>query len=410
MRTTFVFTTSVQRGPSKQTASDGMMSWTTMAMVSKGMARLRAALTGATVRAHIEQRATECSIEAAQAPREAAMQEARDVQEAMAAWRSRNDKAQATAKLSATMPMAIVRRRRVWQMHTFWQAMAQQRCRNKSLMDCCLRQMRRMQHAPDRVQAANRLHATMQRTLVRKALWETTARYKHGQQWRLHRKAQQHWCLAHMLHAWHVMQLQGVNKAKVQQARDACKRIKASMAMVAEMQRAQLRKTCCKAAYLRLAATYAMVEVKRVVTSLVQQEEKLRAVQDVKNRREAAAARPETRSMVQQLLSKTRAVERDVSVLQATLRASNAKRMVASMVSNRTQSASRLQALVAPTIARRTVRHSLGAQRRDIDKQHLALLQKQQHIERTSPAQEAAGTGRLRGLANRATRAATVKY
>ena len=106
------------------------------------------------------------------------------------------------------------------------------------------------------------------------------------------------------------------------------------MAMVAEMQQTRVRKTCCHAAYLRLAATFAMVKVKGVVTSLVQHEEKLQAAQNIlperfttsdleaalrKNRREAAAAVPETQSMVQQLLSKTRAVERDASVLQATL-------------------------------------------------------------------------------------------
>ena len=101
----------------------------------EGMARLRAALVGATVRAHTKQRVAECYIETAQAPWEVAMQEAREVQEAMIAWRSRNNRAQATARLSATMTMAIVRRRRVWQMHEFWQAIAQQRCRNRSLMN-----------------------------------------------------------------------------------------------------------------------------------------------------------------------------------------------------------------------------------------------------------------------------------
>ena len=121
------------------------------------------------------------------------------------------------------------------------------------------------------------------------------------------------------------------------------------MATVAEMQQARFRKSCCKAAYLRLDATFAMVEVKGVIKSLVQHEEKLRAAQNIlperfttsdleaalrKNRREAAAAVPETRSMVQQLLSKTRTVERDASVLQATLRAASAKRMVDSMVSH----------------------------------------------------------------------------
>ena len=90
------------------------------------------------------------------------------------------------------------------------------------------------------------------------------------------------------------------------------------------MKRAQSLKDKCKAAYLRVAATYAMVEVKRVVTSLVQHEEKLRAAQDIlpnrfttsdlekalgKNRREEAAAKSETQSMVQRLHCTPQAVE-----------------------------------------------------------------------------------------------------
>ena len=61
--------------------------------------------------------------------------------------------------------------------------------------------------------------------------------------------------------------------------------------MVLEMKRAQLAKTERKAAYLRLAATYAMVEVRRVIKTLmlresqkksqVQHDQKLRAAQDI---------------------------------------------------------------------------------------------------------------------------------
>ena len=47
------------------------------------------------------------------------MQEAAAVQKAMAAWRIKLDKVQATARLSATMTMAIVRKRMVWRMHAF---------------------------------------------------------------------------------------------------------------------------------------------------------------------------------------------------------------------------------------------------------------------------------------------------
>ena len=72
---------------------------------------MRAALVGAAVRAHTKQCVAECHADDAQAPWEVAMQEAREVQEAMTAWRARNDRAQATARLSATMTMAIVRRR-----------------------------------------------------------------------------------------------------------------------------------------------------------------------------------------------------------------------------------------------------------------------------------------------------------
>ena len=102
-----------------------------------------------------------------------------------------------------------------------------------------------------------------------------------------------------------------------------------------------------------------MVEVKGVITSLVQHKIKLQAAQNIlperfttsdletalrENRREAAAAAPETQSMVQRLLSKARAVERDASVLPATLRVAIAKRVVDSMVSPSTL---RLQAMVA---------------------------------------------------------------
>ena len=133
-----------------------------------------------------------------------------------------------------------------------------------------------------------------------------------------------------------------------QQRHNARERIQATMAMVAEMQQTRVRKTCCYAAYMRLAATFAMVEVKGVITLLVQHKEKLKAAQNIlperfttsdleaalrKTRREAAAAVTETQSMVQQLISKTRAVEKDASVIQATLRAATAKRMVNNMVS-----------------------------------------------------------------------------
>ena len=64
-----------------------------------------------------------------------------------------------------------------------------------------------VQRAPDRAQAADRLRATMTSCLVQKALWKTTAKYKHGGLRRLNRKSRQHWCLSHnvMLTAWQAL-------------------------------------------------------------------------------------------------------------------------------------------------------------------------------------------------------------
>ena len=80
------------------------------------------------------------------------------------------------------------------------------------------------------------------------------------------------------------------------------------------------------------------------------------------------------------------------------LRATIAKQLVAIMVLTTTASMSRLQAMVISAIARRAVRCALDVHHRDVDKQQLALLHKQQHSKRTSLAQEATGTSGLRGL------------
>ena len=260
---TFVMATKVQRSNASHATSRGDVSWASMAVVSQGMARMRAVLVGATVRSKNRQRATGQRSDAAQEPWEIAMQEAAAVHTAMAAWRVKLDKVQATARLSATMTMAIVRKRMVWRMHVFWQAIAMQRCRNRSLMDCCLRQLRRSQNAPDKEQAASRLRAAMRSSLVRKALWQTTAKHKRGQP----------------------------RRTAPSRPTQASGRITATMTMVLEMKRAQPAKSKRKAAYLRLAATYAMVEVRRVIKTLMlrksqkksqlQHDQKLRAAQDI---------------------------------------------------------------------------------------------------------------------------------
>ena len=56
--TTFVMATIVQRRAALHDASHDAVSWDTMAVVSRGMARIRAVLMGAAVRSHNRQRAT----------------------------------------------------------------------------------------------------------------------------------------------------------------------------------------------------------------------------------------------------------------------------------------------------------------------------------------------------------------
>ena len=92
--------------------------------------------------------------------------------------------------------------------------------------------------------------------LVHKALWKTTAKFTHRQLWRMHRRAQQHWCLKHMFKAWKAFHVGCVAKLWPHEKDDAQECIKASMIMVAEMQQAQASKMKHKAAYLRVAATY----------------------------------------------------------------------------------------------------------------------------------------------------------
>ena len=88
-----------------------------------------------------------------------------------------------------------------------------------------------------------------------------------------------------------------------------------------------------------------MVEVRRVIKSLVQHEDKLRAAQDIlpnrfttsdleaalrKNRQQEKDAKSETQSMVQKLNCSTQAIERDASILQAMVRAAIVKRSTVS--------------------------------------------------------------------------------
>ena len=106
-----------------------------------------------------------------------------------------------------------------------------------------------------------------------------------------------------------------------------------------------------------------------------------------------------TQHMVQKMNRAKQAVERDASTLQAGARAVVVRRSTVCRMQTEAASASVLQAMATSAVVRQAVRRALDEQRREGDLEQLAMVQTHQHSQHTSPAQEAAGTARLRAMA-----------
>ena len=166
------------------------------------------------------------------------------------------------ARLRATLVGAVVRRDTAL---TLWDNLRQQRLQEMADKAELQQQMAQWRTHTARVMATIKVSATVTMAIVKLKM-----------QWRLDRQAKRQWAAVNMRTAWPYLSMKctqcTAGPVNVQHmgrlAAVATKRLTATMNMVAEISAAAKAEQKQRRHYERLSATYAMVEVRRVIRSI----------------------------------------------------------------------------------------------------------------------------------------------